>query len=157
MWWRVFLGVGGCGVWMRWGGGACSRLQSIAAFPVEMASFAEVLRQVDEYNQTRLKLTAEMADNSNLIKTVPPAAALPAQTATAVPFHLRPAVSSPPRAPSSPPLPLLLLPPSLRSTRDCAHPNFRARAELVLHGLVCEAAKGCQINFGCASVRVDSW
>merc|ERR1740117_236200 len=45
-------------------------LQSIAAFPVEMAAFGEVLRSVDEFNQTRLKLTAEMADNSNLVKTL---------------------------------------------------------------------------------------
>lgn len=32
--------------------------------------FADVLARVDEFNQTRIKLTAEMADNSNLVKTL---------------------------------------------------------------------------------------
>merc|ERR1712176_682334 len=45
-------------------------LESVADFPAEMKMFEEVLLQVDEYNSIRLKLTAEMADNSNLVKNL---------------------------------------------------------------------------------------
>lgn len=45
-------------------------LQSVANFPAEMAALKEVLQKVDQYNQTRLTLAAEMADSSNLIKTL---------------------------------------------------------------------------------------
>ena len=45
-------------------------LESVADFPAEMKKFEEVLLQVDEYNSIRLKLTAEMADNSNLVKNL---------------------------------------------------------------------------------------
>ena len=45
-------------------------LESTADFPAEMKKFEEVLVQVDEYNSIRLKLTAEMADNSNLVKNL---------------------------------------------------------------------------------------
>jgi len=53
----------------------CSYLQvqeldSVAEFPSEMTTFREVLMRVDDYNATRLKLTAEMADSSNLVKTL---------------------------------------------------------------------------------------
>lgn len=45
-------------------------LESLADFPAEMTAFQEVLMRVDEYNAIRLKLTAEMADSSNLVKTL---------------------------------------------------------------------------------------
>jgi Bardet-Biedl syndrome 2 protein len=45
-------------------------LESLAEFPQEMADFRSVLLRVDEYNATRLKLTAEMADASNMAKTL---------------------------------------------------------------------------------------
>ena len=35
-----------------------------------MTQFREVLMKVDEYNAIRLKLTAEMADSSNIVKTL---------------------------------------------------------------------------------------
>jgi len=47
-----------------------TELESVANFPAEMAAFEEVLAAVDEFNQTRLKLTAEMADSSNLLKSL---------------------------------------------------------------------------------------
>uniref|UniRef100_A0A7S0QX50 Bardet-Biedl syndrome 2 protein homolog n=1 Tax=Pyramimonas obovata TaxID=1411642 RepID=A0A7S0QX50_9CHLO len=47
-----------------------TELESIAEFPYEMETFRSVLMQVDEYNAVRLKLTAEMADSSNLVKTL---------------------------------------------------------------------------------------
>jgi Bardet-Biedl syndrome 2 protein len=47
-----------------------SELESIANFPAEMSEFRNVLLKVDEFNATRLKLTAEMADTSNLVKTL---------------------------------------------------------------------------------------
>ena len=47
-----------------------SDLESVAHFPFEMAAFKKVLQAVDEFNQTRLKLTAEMADSSNLLKSL---------------------------------------------------------------------------------------
>jgi Bardet-Biedl syndrome 2 protein len=46
------------------------QLESNAYFPVAMNQFKEVLIKVDEYSVIRLKLTAEMADNSNLIKAL---------------------------------------------------------------------------------------
>ena len=44
--------------------------RSIAEFPEEMEAFRGVLLRVDEYNAARLKLTAEMADQSNTAKTL---------------------------------------------------------------------------------------
>lgn len=45
-------------------------LESNANFPEEMEKFKSVLMKVDEYNAVRLKLTAEMADSSNLVKAL---------------------------------------------------------------------------------------
>ena len=45
-----------------------SELESDADFPSEMAAFQEVLARVDELNAVRLRMTADMADSSNLIK-----------------------------------------------------------------------------------------
>lgn len=45
-------------------------LESTASFPDEMEKFKSVLMRVDEYNAVRLKLTAEMADSSNLVKAL---------------------------------------------------------------------------------------
>ena len=45
-------------------------LESAAYFPAAMAEFKEILTKVDEFSSIRLKLTAEMADNSNLIKAL---------------------------------------------------------------------------------------
>jgi Bardet-Biedl syndrome 2 protein len=45
-------------------------LDSVAEFPQEMLALRDVLMRVDDYNATRLKLTAEMADSSNLVKTL---------------------------------------------------------------------------------------
>lgn len=47
-----------------------SELQSTADFPQEFAAFAEVLRKVDEYNAVRMKLSAEMADSTQLVKAL---------------------------------------------------------------------------------------
>jgi len=47
-----------------------TELESIAHFPDEMEKFKSVLMKVDEYNAVRLKLTAEMADSSNLVKAL---------------------------------------------------------------------------------------
>merc|ERR1711879_37333 len=48
--------------------GQVTELESQANFPEEMEKFRSVLMKVDEYNSVRLKLTAEMADSSNLVK-----------------------------------------------------------------------------------------
>lgn len=45
-------------------------LESMAEFPAEMEEFQAVLLRVDEYNAARLRLTAEMADQSNTAKTM---------------------------------------------------------------------------------------
>lgn len=45
-----------------------TELESEADFPAEMSAFQEVLQRVDELNAVRLKMTADMADSSNLIK-----------------------------------------------------------------------------------------
>merc|ERR1719298_100589 len=45
-------------------------LESTASFPEEMEKFKSVLMKVDEYNAVRLRLTAEMADSSNLVKAL---------------------------------------------------------------------------------------
>lgn len=45
-------------------------LESIAEFPEEMELFRSVLLRVDEYNATRMNLTAEMADSSNTAKAL---------------------------------------------------------------------------------------
>ena len=45
-------------------------LESLAEFPAEMETFRAVLLRVDEYNAARLRLTAEMADQSNTAKTM---------------------------------------------------------------------------------------
>mmetsp|Transcript_67003 Transcript_67003/g.160556 ORF Transcript_67003/g.160556 Transcript_67003/m.160556 type:complete len:716 (+) Transcript_67003:81-2228(+) len=47
-----------------------TELESTAHFPEEMEKFKQVLMKVDEYNAVRLKLTAEMADSSNLVKAL---------------------------------------------------------------------------------------
>merc|ERR1711920_540307 len=47
-----------------------TELESTANFPEEMEKFTSVLKQVDEYNAVRLKLTAEMADSANLVKAL---------------------------------------------------------------------------------------
>merc|ERR1719326_2390052 len=47
-----------------------TELESTADFPDEMEKFKSVLMKVDEYNAVRLKLTAEMADSSNLVKAL---------------------------------------------------------------------------------------
>eukprot|EP00742_Colponemidia_sp_Colp-10_P006121 GILJ01006549.1.p1 GENE.GILJ01006549.1~~GILJ01006549.1.p1 ORF type:complete len:712 (+),score=127.24 GILJ01006549.1:705-2840(+) len=47
-----------------------SELESFAEFPSEMEKFKNVLVKVDEHNAVRLRLTAEMADSSNLVKTL---------------------------------------------------------------------------------------
>lgn len=47
-----------------------NELESTANFPDEMEKFKSVLMKVDEYNAVRLKLTAEMADSSNLVKAL---------------------------------------------------------------------------------------
>lgn len=45
-------------------------LTSTASFPAEMAEFKEILSKVSDYNATRIRLTAEMADSSNRVKTL---------------------------------------------------------------------------------------
>ena len=45
-------------------------LESTAEFPVEMHTLKGVLDNVDNFKQLRQKLTAEMADNSHLVKTL---------------------------------------------------------------------------------------
>ncbi len=45
-------------------------LDSIADFPVQMEEFKALLLRVDECNAIRLKLTGEMADDSNQIKNL---------------------------------------------------------------------------------------
>merc|ERR1719378_1543180 len=47
-----------------------TELEATAHFPDEMDKFKSVLMRVDEYNAVRLKLTAEMADSSNLVKAL---------------------------------------------------------------------------------------
>jgi len=45
-----------------------TELESTADFPYEMEAFRNVLLKVDEYNAVRLKLSAEVADSSNVVK-----------------------------------------------------------------------------------------
>ncbi|KAL9649660.1 hypothetical protein ABK040_003337 [Willaertia magna] len=45
-------------------------LDSKCDFPVEFERFEKVVQSVEEYNSNRLKMTAEMADNSQLIKAL---------------------------------------------------------------------------------------
>ena len=47
-----------------------SELESVADFPRDMARFRGVLDRVDDHNALRLKLSAGMADASNLVKTL---------------------------------------------------------------------------------------
>ena len=47
---------------------AVTELASTADFPGEMAALRALLQRVDEFNANRLKFTAEMADQSQLIK-----------------------------------------------------------------------------------------
>ena len=47
---------------------AVTELASTADFPAEMEALRELLQRVDQYNANRLKFTAEMADQSQLIK-----------------------------------------------------------------------------------------
>jgi Bardet-Biedl syndrome 2 protein len=46
------------------------QIDSVAHFPAELEHFREVLERVDEFNAARLKMTAEMVDSSNLLKTL---------------------------------------------------------------------------------------
>jgi Bardet-Biedl syndrome 2 protein len=45
-------------------------LESIADFPQQMEEFRHLLVRVDECNAIRLKLTGEMADDSNQVKNL---------------------------------------------------------------------------------------
>jgi len=45
-------------------------LSSTADFATEMNKFQEILQKVEEYHAVRLRLTAEMADRSNTVKTL---------------------------------------------------------------------------------------
>ena len=47
-----------------------TQLESSCNFPLEFDRFEQILNQVEEYNASRLKLTAEMADNSQLVKAL---------------------------------------------------------------------------------------
>lgn len=47
-----------------------TELSSVADFPVEFDAFREVLVKVEEYNQVRMKLTAEMADSTQFVKSL---------------------------------------------------------------------------------------
>lgn len=47
-----------------------TELESVAEFPQEMESFRAVLLRVDDFNAARIKMTAEMADTSQLAKTL---------------------------------------------------------------------------------------
>lgn len=45
-------------------------LESVADFPDEMKEFDIVLKRVDEHNTIRLKLSAEIADSSNIVRSL---------------------------------------------------------------------------------------
>jgi Bardet-Biedl syndrome 2 protein len=45
-------------------------VESIADFPIEMDEFQDVIQRVNEYNQTRQKMSADIADISNVVKTL---------------------------------------------------------------------------------------
>jgi Bardet-Biedl syndrome 2 protein len=45
-----------------------TQLDSVAEFPDEFATFAGVLAKVEDYNSARLKMSADIADSSNLVK-----------------------------------------------------------------------------------------
>jgi Bardet-Biedl syndrome 2 protein len=47
-----------------------TELNTTAEFPKEFATFQEVLVKVEEYNAVRMKLTAEMADSTQLVKAL---------------------------------------------------------------------------------------
>lgn len=47
-----------------------TELESTATFPSEFETFRQVLSKVDEYNSIRTRLTADMADSSQLVKTM---------------------------------------------------------------------------------------
>merc|ERR1740138_1664408 len=47
-----------------------TELETTGNFPDEMEKFKTVLLRVDEFNAVRLRLTAEMADSSNLVKAL---------------------------------------------------------------------------------------
>jgi len=49
---------------------ALTNLDSTADFPDEMGQFEQVLAKVEEYNAQRLKMSADIADTSNVIKTL---------------------------------------------------------------------------------------
>jgi Bardet-Biedl syndrome 2 protein len=46
------------------------QLDVLADFPAEMERFTTVLSRVEEYNSARLKMSAAIADSSNLVKTL---------------------------------------------------------------------------------------
>lgn len=45
-------------------------LQSLAEFPIEFGQFEQVLMRVDDYNAARMKFSAEMADSTQLVKSL---------------------------------------------------------------------------------------
>lgn len=45
-------------------------LESVADFPLEFESFQSVLQRVEEYNNVRMKLTAEIADSTQMVKAL---------------------------------------------------------------------------------------
>jgi len=45
-----------------------SNVESVAEFPDEFSAFAGVLQKVDDFNAARLKMSADIADSSNLVK-----------------------------------------------------------------------------------------
>lgn len=47
-----------------------TELESAADFPDEIEGFRVLLESVNEYNMARLKMTAEMADTSNRVKSL---------------------------------------------------------------------------------------
>lgn len=49
---------------------AVPELQCIAEFPAAMEAFRAVLAKVEAYNSTRMKLAADVADSSNLVKAL---------------------------------------------------------------------------------------
>ncbi len=46
------------------------QLDSVVDFPNELSNFESILQRVSEFYAQRLKLSAEMADSSNVVKTL---------------------------------------------------------------------------------------
>jgi Bardet-Biedl syndrome 2 protein len=47
-----------------------SDLATVADFPEELDSFRQVLTRVDEFHRIRTRLSAEIADSSNIVKAM---------------------------------------------------------------------------------------